>query len=475
MKCHLLKIDLNKYFHFFSREKIASLVSTTDLRIRIGWYIKLRWLAIIGVLAAIPINYALLHFNVAVKELLVIVLAMAFLNLLLFFLWRHLQLINDISVLAFTEIQIIIDLIIISLLVHFSGGIQNPFVFLFVIQVILSGIFFPGAILPYVNAGIASILLTFIALSEFSGIIPQYNIRGEVSSVTYLITVILSFYVVSFSGVYIINNSLKKYQVLRRIVDEKTNQLEHVIEERNKAFRFAAHELKSPMVAIKSSLDLVLSLHSEDMTPDTKNMVLKANRRTDQIINMVKEMITISQYSQGTQKQEIVTVEYDEWLTNLVLTFVDNALKKRIVLSIVHLNDNFVIDLDKSGLESVIRNLVSNAIRYTPSGGKVFVISFRKTNCFGFSVKDTGIGISDEEKANIFSEFYRSKKAREMEQIGTGLGLNLVKEIVKINNGTITVESEIDKGSIFTVEFPLPNIESPEFEYRLITKPNIFE
>jgi signal transduction histidine kinase len=229
------------------------------------------------------------------------------------------------------------------------------------------------------------------------------------------------------------------------------------------------------MVAIKSSLDLVLSLHSEDMTPDTKNMVLKANRRTDQIINMVKEMITISQYSQGTQKLEIVTVEYDEWLTNLVLTFVDNALKKKIVLSIVHLNDNFVIDLDKSGLESVIRNLVSNAIRYTPLGGKVFVISFRKTNSFGFSVKDTGIGISDEEKENIFSEFYRSKKAREMEQIGTGLGLNLVKEIVKINNGTISVESEIDKGSTFTVEFPLPNIESPEFEYRLITKPNIFE
>lgn len=435
----------------------------------------MRWFAVIGVLIAIPINFALLHFNVAVKELLIIVFAMAFLNLLIFYLWRHLPLNNDISVLAFTEIQIIIDLIIISLLIHFSGGIQNPFVFLFVIQVILSGIFFPGAILPYVNAGIASILLTLIALSGFIGFIPQYNINGEVSSVTYLITIILSFYVVSFSGVYIINNSLKKYQALRNIVDEKTNQLEHIIEERNKSFRFAAHELKSPMVAIKSSLDLVLSLHSEDMTPDTKNMVLKANRRTDQIINMVKEMITISQYSQGTQKQEIVIVEYDEWLTNLVLTFVDNALRKNIVLSIVHLNDNFIIDLDKQGLESILRNLVSNAIRYTPPGGKVFVISFRKTDYFGFSVRDTGIGISEEEKENIFSEFYRSKKAKEMEQIGTGLGLNLVKEIVKINNGTISVESEIDKGSIFTVEFPLPNIESPEFEYRLTTKPNIFE
>jgi signal transduction histidine kinase len=90
-------------------------------------------------------------------------------------------------------------------------------------------------------------------------------------------------------------------------------------------------------------------------------------------------------------------------------------------------------------------------------------------------VKDTGIGISEEDKENIFSEFYRSKKAREMERIGTGLGLNLVKEIVKINNGTITVESEVDKGSTFTVEFPLENIESQEFEYHQVTKPYIFE
>lgn len=421
------------------------------------------------------VNYMWLHFDLAVRELLIIVFAMIVLNLLIFFLWRYLPLINDIGVLSFAEIQIIMDLIIISLLVHFSGGIQNPFVFLSIVPVILSAIFFPDAILPYLNAGFAIILFTIMSLSEFSGIIPQYNIKEDASSLTYLITLILSFYVISFSGVYIINNSLKKYQTLRKIVDEKTIQLEHMIEERNKSFRFAAHELKSPMVAIKSSLDLVLSLHSEDMTPDTKNMVLKADRRTDQIINMVKEMITISQYSQGTQKQEIVTVEYDEWLTNLVLSFVDNALRKNIVLSIVHVNDNFLIDLDRSGMESVVRNLVSNAIRYTPSGGKVFVISFRKKDCFGFSVKDTGIGISDEEKESIFSEFYRSKKAREMEQIGTGLGLNLVKEIVKINNGTITVESEVDEGSTFTVEFPLTNFESQEFEYRLVTKPNIFE
>lgn len=400
---------------------------------------------------------------------------MIILNLIILFLWRHLPQKNDFRELAFAEIQIIIDLVIIALLVHFSGGIRNPFFFLFIVQVILSGILFPGAVLPYVNAAVAALLLTLMSLFEFLGSIPQYSLEGGVISISYLITVLSSFYIITFSDVYIINNFMKNYQSLKKTVEEKSSQLEHVIEERSKAFRFAAHELKSPMVAIKSSLDLVLSLHWEDMTPGTRNMVLRADKRTDQIINMVKEMISISQYSLGTQKQEFFIVEYDEWLTKLVLTYVDNALQKNISLSIVHVNDNFFVDIDKPGLESVVSNLVSNAIRYTPRGGKVFVISFKKKNCFGFSVKDTGIGISEADKENIFSEFYRSKRAREMEQIGTGLGLNLVKEIVKINNGIITVESEVDKGSTFTVEFPLTNVESQEFEYHLVTKPYLFE
>jgi signal transduction histidine kinase len=471
-----LKTIPNKYFpHWFSGKDASPFFSANDLRIRIGWYIHLRWLAIIGVLVAVAISYSMLHFRIAYNALLSIVSVMIILNLIGFFLWRHLPLKDDFRELAFAEIQIIFDLLVIVLLVYFSGGIQNPFFFLLIVLVILSGILFPGAILPYINATVAAFLLTLCSLLEFLKVIPQYNLEGNVNTISYLLTVLSSFYIITFSGIYIINNFMIHYQSLKKAIDEKSSQLEHVIEERNKAFRFAAHELKSPMIAIKSTLDVVLSLYAEDMKPDTRNMVQRAVRRTDQIINMVKEMISISQYNLGLEKQEFVTVEYDEWLTQLVLTFVDHALQKNIALSIVHVNDDFVVDIDKSGLESVVSNLMTNAIRYTPCGGKVFVISFRKKNCFGFSVKDTGIGISEEDKVNIFSEFYRSKKAKEMEQLGTGLGLNLVKEIVKRNNGIISVESEIDKGSTFTIEFPLTNVESSEFEYHLITKPYIFE
>lgn len=465
-----------KYFpHLFSGSVVSPFFSANDLRVRIGWYIKLRWLAIIGVLAAVPLSYSVLHFRIAFNQLLLIVSAMIILNLVNYFLWRHLPLKDDFRELAFAEIQIIIDLVIISWLLYYSGGIQNPFFFLFLVQVILSGILFPGAILPYINAGIAALLLTLLALFDFFGIIPHYSLEGEIISLSYLLTVLSSFYVITFSGIYIINNFMMSYQSLKKVIDEKSRQLEYVIEERNKAFRFAAHELKSPMVAIKSTLDVVLSLYSNDMKPEIKTMVQRAERRSDQILNMVKEMISISQYNLGTEGREFATVEFDEWVTQLTLTYVDHAMQKNISLSVIHVNDDFLVDIDKSGMESALSNLISNAIRYTPNEGKVFVISFRRKNCFGFGVKDTGIGISEEEKANIFSEFYRSKKAKEMEQLGTGLGLNLVSEIVKRNNGTIRVESEVGKGSTFTVEFPLTNTEPPEFEYHLNTKPYIFE
>jgi two-component system phosphate regulon sensor histidine kinase PhoR len=105
-------------------------------------------------------------------------------------------------------------------------------------------------------------------------------------------------------------------------------------------------------------------------------------------------------------------------------------------------------------MEKVLRNLVNNAIRYTPSGGHVWVRPFIRRNQFGFSIKDTGIGIAQEDLEKIFNEFYRTGRAKSMERIGTGLGLNLVKEIVTRNGGEIKMQSVPDEGSTFIIVMP---------------------
>jgi len=132
------------------------------------------------------------------------------------------------------------------------------------------------------------------------------------------------------------------------------------------------------------------------------------------------------------------------------------------------------VTVDTNGFEKVVSNLVSNALRYTPSGGKVIVEPFVSYNSYGLIVKDNGIGIPKEDIEKIFEEFYRSKNARDAEQIGTGLGLNLVKEIVHHYKGEISVKSEIGIGSEFKVEFLLEENQnsfekSEEFKSSLIS------
>jgi two-component system phosphate regulon sensor histidine kinase PhoR len=113
-----------------------------------------------------------------------------------------------------------------------------------------------------------------------------------------------------------------------------------------------------------------------------------------------------------------------------------------------------MVCIDIPSFEKVIENLVSNAIKYNKPGGEVSVEPFVRDNFYGITVRDTGMGIPEDELSEIFKEFYRSKEARKREQLGTGLGLTLVKQIVDQFGGKVTVESKVGKGSIFTVELP---------------------
>jgi len=114
--------------------------------------------------------------------------------------------------------------------------------------------------------------------------------------------------------------------------------------------------------------------------------------------------------------------------------------------------DTVEISADKSKLTQVVYNLIDNAIKYTPRAGRVRVEMTRSGKRVFIRVSDTGIGIPEEDQKHIFDRFYRVDKARSRETGGTGLGLSIVKQIVMLHNGTISVSSEVGKGSTFTVK-----------------------
>ncbi|HSL90007.1 MAG TPA: HAMP domain-containing sensor histidine kinase, partial [Ignavibacteriaceae bacterium] len=339
-----------------------------------------------------------------------------------------------------------------------------------------SGIIFPGKFLPYFNAIFAAILLTIWTILEHLVMVERYLLRNEPASLAIIVTSLLAFYITNFAGIYIINNFMSGYRSLKEIIDQKNVQLEKAIKDRSRTFRFAAHELKSPMIAIQSSLDVVKSLFSDELRPEVKDMVFKAERRTSQVIDMIKEMIAVTQYNLGMEKPIIQKVDFDEWLWSNVSHHKEYANKKNIDLIYNHPPFPVIITIDTNGFEKVVSNLVSNALRYTPPGGKVIIEIFVSDFSYGFLVKDNGIGIPKEDLEKIFEEFYRSKNAREIEQLGTGLGLNLVKEIVEHYGGEISVISQLGKGSEFKVAFQIDekqtyNSESETQENSLSLQP----
>ena len=435
-----------------------------SLRTRIGWYINLRWLAVFAILISVPLGKEMFGFRLGYPGIIFTVTVLSTINLVYLLLYRHLPKKNELFELTFAEVQIVADLIILSYLIHYCGGIANPFYFLYIVQVILSGILFPGIVLPYVNAALASILLTVWSIIEHLHLMDVYHLYANPPSTSYVVTALVAFYAINFSGIYIINNFMISYHSLKKIIDEKNHMLEILMEERNKAFRFAAHELKSPVIAIKSTLDVVTTMYANELKPEALELIMRADRRSEQVINMIKEIIAITQINLGIEKPLIETVDYGEWLELMTNMHQVYAVNRNIFYKVISLQHKHFIEIDKPGMEKVLSNLITNAICYTPDGGTVIVKPILKHNVFGFSVKDTGIGIEKEELDKIFNEFYRSKKAKEMEQIGTGLGLNLVKEIIRINNGQIFVDSTPGAGSTFTVEIPLKREETEELE-----------
>jgi two-component system phosphate regulon sensor histidine kinase PhoR len=186
-----------------------------------------------------------------------------------------------------------------------------------------------------------------------------------------------------------------------------------------------------------------------------KDLLDRAAKRNDQVLEMVKDMIEITHFKQGKESKTKKKLNWGAWVEEKVRSVSEYAESKAIKLQFNDKTYDRDILVPVDSMHKIVTNLINNAVRYTPDGGKVAVEAFVNATKYGFSVKDTGIGMSKEDKEKIYDEFFRSAEARRMEKIGTGLGLSLVKEIVEKLGGNITVESELGKGSEFSVILPV--------------------
>jgi signal transduction histidine kinase len=227
-------------------------------------------------------------------------------------------------------------------------------------------------------------------------------------------------------------------------------------EAKNDFIILMTHELKSPLNAIQGLLDVMLKGYVGTITDKQKELIGRMQKRIDSVLEVSAELLDIYQWqSKGIIDKVWTSVSLKDQIQKAEDLFKLIAQKKGITISYEVPEEQVNVKAGEEDLEKVLNNLISNAIKYTPTGGSISVHLTLADKQVTLRVKDNGIGISSEDVPKIFSEFFRTKEAKVLDPDGSGLGLPFVKKIVESLGGTIRVESEKGQGTEFMVTLPI--------------------
>jgi PAS domain S-box-containing protein len=237
------------------------------------------------------------------------------------------------------------------------------------------------------------------------------------------------------------------------LIEDITQQ--RVAEESRNAFvAHATHELRTPLTNIRLYLETVMEEGNQDAAQRGKalNIINQEARRLERIVG---EMLSVSEIEAGSLRIKNDDVRLDVLFDELKGDYAALAEDKQIALSFSLPPKLPVMRGDRDKIVMAMHNLIGNALKYTPKGGNVSVSVKADGKQLLFSVSDNGIGISEEDAERIFERFYRAKDPRVEKITGSGLGLTLAREVIRLHGGDVTVQSELNKGSTFTLTLPV--------------------
>lgn len=214
-----------------------------------------------------------------------------------------------------------------------------------------------------------------------------------------------------------------------------------------------SHELKTPLASIKAMVEVLLEGGIED-SKLRKEFLENINQEVDRLSRLVSDLLLLSRLESDRGFLNPVPTDFTALITRTVSRFQPRAMKEGLTLTLDINGEIPELKIDVNYIDQVISNLLDNAIKYTPSGGKIEVKVEDIGKMVKVSVKDTGIGIAKEDLPRIFERFYRGDKSRSPSLGGIGLGLSIVKHIVEAHGGNVGVDSEIGKGSTFYFTLP---------------------
>lgn len=217
----------------------------------------------------------------------------------------------------------------------------------------------------------------------------------------------------------------------------------------------SAHQLRTPLSAIKWTLKMLLDGDLGELTKEQKEFVRKTYESNERMINLVNDLLNVTRIEEGRYLYHLVSVDFVSIVESLIKNYEEEAKRKDIDIYFQKPEKLAKVKVDVEKITLAVQNLLENAIKYTLPGGIVVVAIEEKKKEVEFSIKDTGVGIPKDQQHRIFTKFFRGTNAIKLETEGSGLGLFIAKNIIESHGGRIWFKSEEGKGTTFYFTLPL--------------------
>jgi signal transduction histidine kinase/ligand-binding sensor domain-containing protein/DNA-binding response OmpR family regulator len=273
----------------------------------------------------------------------------------------------------------------------------------------------------------------------------------------YAIYALLIFGILFFIMRFLLNRQRVEFEHVQRIMEAR--QTHEIDEMKFRFFTNISHEFRTPLTLIINPTEKLLN---EAHTSEEKNLLEIIQNNALSLLELVNQVLDFRRLDVQKEQLNISMGDIVAYTKDICYSFSNLANKKSITLTFTTAIMELHMEFDKEKIRKIIRNLLSNAFKFTPAGGKIDVnlsLSYQLNSSYRFlkiAVSDTGIGIANQHKERIFERFYRIENPDLVAtQSGTGVGLHLVSEYVKLHKGEVSVESQEGRGSTFTVTFPV--------------------
>ncbi len=422
---------------------------------RIGWFIRLRWLAVVGVLAFATAGRLVLGLRISITPFVFIAITIALYNAVFLFLNRKIR--QDRWGDRFATTQVIIDLLMLTVLMHFGGGIENPFLSYYLFHAVIAAILLPPRKVT-LQVLFASLCIAGLAVSELKGLVPHRHVEGLFSGELY------NNWKLVIAGVFAMITTLCVTAFFATSIAERLRERERQLADANAVLAEqdriksqyvmrVAHDLAEPAGMITSCLKLVTQGLTGQIPEKAMDMVQRAEGKSEYLGQLIRDLLSLSRIkaAKAIPKTDVRLADIVEKVFEEVQPHVTG---KNLILKHELPDDLPAVYGNPDAIHELFGNLVTNAVKYTLVGGRVVVSASNSNLEVMVKVQDNGVGIPTEAIPHIFEEFYRADNVRAEAMEGTGLGLSIVSRILDAHGGRIWVESEEGNGTAFSFTLP---------------------